>query len=97
VVNPLEARLVESTRLAHSGMLFQGHGLWLYSRYEKTHGYLNPENRKSLTQRRKNAKKTCNLLAINPVPTFCQTDMPHQQRSSKFHFQSWYFISGLRQ
>ena len=40
MVNPLETRLIKPTRLAHPGMLFQGHGLLLYSGNEKKHGYL---------------------------------------------------------
>ena len=43
MVDPFEARLIKPTRLAHPGMLFQGHGLWLYSGYEKKHGYSNPD------------------------------------------------------
>ena len=41
---------------------------------------------------RKGAKKTYCLLATNQVPTFCECDTPHQQRSSQFHFQSQFFL-----
>ena len=43
MVSPFKARLIKPTRLAHPGMFFQGHGLWLDSGNEKTHGYLNPD------------------------------------------------------
>ena len=70
MVNPLETRLIKPARLAHPGMLFQGHGLWLYPGNEKKHACSNPDipEQKRSHAKAQSRKKTYNLLATKPGP-----------------------------
>jgi len=64
MVNPLETRLIKPARLAHPGMLFQGHGLWLYPGNEKKHACSNPDIPGTEKVSRKGAKPQENLQPI---------------------------------
>jgi len=68
VVNPFEACLIKSTRLAHPGMLFQGHGFWLYPGNEKTHGYPNPDKSEQKRSHAKAQRRKENLQFIRNKP-----------------------------
>ena len=65
MVSPFEARLIKPTCLAHPGMLFQGHGLWLDSGNEKTHGYPDPDKPELKKSHAKAQSRKENLLSIS--------------------------------
>ena len=70
MVNPFKARLIKPARLAHPGMLFQGHGLGLYSGYEKKHGYPITDKAEQKRSHAKAQRRKENLRPIrnNPGP-----------------------------